>query len=62
MHYKCKKCNYEFDVYLNPHSHNNQGFVKIMGCPICAKANAMSKVCPKCGSKELTQTINNIKP
>ena len=57
MHYKCKKCNYEFDVFLNPHPHNASMFVSMRGCPICAKAQAMSKVCPKCGSKDLEQSI-----
>ena len=57
MHYKCLKCNYEFDVNPPmPHPHNGS-FLQI-GCPICLKANAMSKVCPKCGSTNLEQTLN----
>jgi hypothetical protein len=61
MHYKCKKCNYEFDVFITPHPHQGLSFLQVGGCPTCAKANAMSKVCPKCGSLDLEQSIENKK-
>lgn len=56
MHYKCKKCDYEFDVMPAP-AHPHTGLFVPMGCPICLKASAMSKVCPKCGSIDLEQTL-----
>ena len=62
MHYKCKKCNYEFDVIVQPHPHQGNSFLSIGGfggCPVCAKAQAMSKVCPKCGSLDLIQSLTN---
>ena len=61
MHYKCKKCNYEFEVFLQPHPHNNLSFINVgaYGCPICLKAQAKAKVCPKCGSVDLIQTLAN---
>ncbi len=61
MHYKCNKCNYEFDVFMQPHPHQSMSFLNIQtgGCPVCARAQAMSKVCPKCGSIDLNQTLAN---
>jgi len=60
MHYKCKNCNYEFDVFVKPHPHNF-GFINVglKGCPTCQRAAAMSKVCPKCGSTDLVQSLAN---
>ncbi len=59
MHYKCKRCNYEFDVSIIAHPHQGTSFLSlgVKGCPICAKANAKSKVCPKCMSMDLIQSI-----
>lgn len=61
MYYKCKLCNYEFEA--KPIFHPHTGLFVPMGCPICIKAQAMSKVCPKCGSKEVVEMLklNNIK-
>jgi transposase-like protein len=56
MHYKCKKCDYEFDVFTTPHPHQGM-FIGPIGCPVCARAQAMSKVCQKCGSVQLEQTL-----
>lgn len=60
MHYTCRKCNYEFEVNIAPHPHNITSIFQLgpKGCPVCLKASAMSKICPKCGSLDLTQTIN----
>lgn len=55
MHYICKNCKYEFDV--TPITHPHTGLFVPMGCPICIKAAAMSKVCPKCGSKDLIESL-----
>lgn len=57
MHYKCKDCGYEFDVFTQPHPHQQGLFLGLSGCPVCAKAQAMSKVCPKCGSLSLEQSL-----
>jgi primosomal protein N' len=57
MHYTCLDCNYEFDAY--PIAHTHQGLFVQMGCPICLKAQAQKKVCPKCGSINLKQTLKN---
>ena len=56
MIYTCKKCNYQFEVNIMPHPHNS--FIKLSSCPTCAKAAAMSKVCPKCGSAELNMSLD----
>lgn len=56
MHYKCKNCSYEFDVYNPPHPHQGM-FITPIGCPVCQRAQAMSKVCPKCGSIRLEQSL-----
>jgi primosomal protein N' len=58
MYYKCKKCNYEFEVTIVSHPHT--GLFVPMGCPICKKAQAMSKPCTKCGSKEIDVSIKKI--
>lgn len=56
MHYKCKKCDYEFDVQTTPHPHDGMLFLP-MGCPVCLKQQAMKKICPKCGSIDLIQSL-----
>ena len=62
MHYKCKKCNYEFDVTIVEHPHTMAFLtVGVYGCPICRKAEAQSKVCPKCQSTDLEQSLSNYK-
>lgn len=57
MHYKCKNCKYEFDVFTTPHPHTGKLGFSLSGCPICAKAAVMKKVCPKCSSTDLEQSI-----
>ena len=61
MHYKCNKCDYEFDVFIHPHPHSSLSLITVgvFGCPVCRKASAQAKVCPKCGSTDLTQTLAN---
>ena len=62
MHYKCKKCNYEFDIFITPHPHPINSFITVVayGCPVCMKAQARSKVCPQCGSTDLAQSVETI--
>lgn len=60
MHYKCRKCNYEFDLYQSPHPHQGMSFGP-MGCPVCAKVQSMTKICPKCGSIGLEQSLKKVK-
>ena len=56
MRYKCKKCDYEFNIYP-PVEHSHSGMFIQVGCPICLKVLAMPKVCPKCGSKDLEESL-----
>lgn len=60
MHYRCKKCSYEFDAYIQPHPHpmGRPSLIGGYGCPVCLKAAAKSKVCPSCGSLDLEQSVN----
>ncbi len=59
MHYICNKCEYEFDVEIIAHPHPINSFISVgaFGCPICRKAMVKSKICPKCGSSDLTQIL-----
>ncbi|MBR4495998.1 MAG: hypothetical protein IKP12_02575 [Acholeplasmatales bacterium] len=62
MHYTCTKCKYEFDVEIVSHPHPINSFISVggFGCPICRKAMARSKVCPKCGSIDLKQSVMKV--
>lgn len=59
MFYQCKKCNYEFENKVIEHPHNMYSKIKYAayGCPICLKAAAMPKICPKCNSNDVIQII-----
>ncbi len=59
MHYKCRKCNYEFDVEIKEHPHPINSFITVgaFGCPICRNAQLKAKTCPNCGSIEVSQSI-----
>ncbi len=59
MHYICNDCNYEFDSYITAHPHTN--LMVGIGCPICRSQMYMKKVCPKCKSTNLKETINEKK-
>jgi ssDNA-binding Zn-finger/Zn-ribbon topoisomerase 1 len=60
MTYQCSKCNTEFEVEVVEHPHSMYSSIRYgaFGCPVCLKAAAMPKVCPKCGSIETNQKIN----
>ena len=62
MHYTCNSCKYEFDVEIISHPHPINSFISVggFGCPICRKAMARSKVCPKCGSIDLKQSVMKV--
>jgi len=63
MHYSCKKCQYEFDIEIVNHPHPINSFLNVggFGCPICLKAAARTKMCPKCGSIDLIQSLKKEK-
>lgn len=55
MHYRCPKCNYEFDLYQSSHPHEGMKFGPL-GCPVCRKAKEMTKFCPKCNAPGLIES------
>lgn len=59
MHYTCNKCKYEFYVEIAFHPHPINSFISVgaFGCPICQKALTKSKICPKCGSIDLKESV-----
>ena len=59
MHYICKDCNNEFNVYPPLHPHIGP-YYSVQGCPVCRAQQAKDKVCPKCGSMNLIQQVGNI--
>ena len=54
MKYTCNNCKYIF--YVEQHLHTN--FINISGCPICKAQLAKKKICPKCKSSDLTESLN----
>lgn len=62
MIYHCKECEYEFDVPVVEHPHNMYSTLRngVYGCPVCQKAAAQPKKCPKCQSLNVIQKLGVI--
>jgi len=60
MRYKCKQCDYVFEVATIEHPHTSMyggSRFGAYGCPVCQRMATMPKVCPQCLSLDVEQIL-----